>query len=42
MAAAESLTAILRERTASLFGSTPDMVRDELAGLGTQTNLRRR
>jgi hypothetical protein len=36
MAAAESLTAVLRERTTSLFGTTPDMVRDGLAGLGTK------
>jgi hypothetical protein len=36
MAAAESLTAVLRERTTSLFGTTPDMVRHELAGLGTK------
>ena len=36
MAAAESLTAVLRERATTLFGTTPDMVRDELAGLATK------
>jgi hypothetical protein len=36
MGAAESLTALLRERTTSLFGTTPDMVRTELAALATK------
>jgi hypothetical protein len=36
MGAAESLTSILRERTTSLFGTTPDLVRQELAALGTK------
>ena len=36
MGAAESLTSVLRERTTSLFGTTPDMVRGELAALATK------
>src|SRR5262245_33917597 len=36
MGAAESLTALLGERATSLFGTTPDMVRGELAALGTK------
>jgi hypothetical protein len=36
MGAAESLTSLLRERTTSLFGTTPDLVRQELAALGTK------
>lgn len=36
MVAAESLTSLLRERTASVFGTTPDMVRSELAALATK------
>jgi hypothetical protein len=36
MGAAESLTALLRDRTATLFGTTPDLVRQELAALGTR------
>jgi len=36
MGAAESLTSVLRERTAALFGTTPELVRQELAGLGTK------
>ena len=36
MGAAESLTAILRDRARSLFGTTPDLVRHELAALGTK------
>jgi hypothetical protein len=36
MGAAESLTSLLRERTTSLFGTTPDRVRYELAGFATK------
>lgn len=36
MGAAESLASILRERTTSLFGTTPEMVRSELAAIGTK------
>jgi hypothetical protein len=36
MGAAESLAAILRDRTTNLFGTTPAMVRSELAALGTK------
>lgn len=36
MGAAESLTSLLRERTSSLFGTTPEMVRTELAALATK------
>lgn len=36
MGAAESLTSLLRERTTSLFVTTPDMVRSELAALATK------
>ena len=35
MGAAESLTSVLRERTTTLFGSTPKDLRRELAQLGT-------
>jgi hypothetical protein len=36
MGAAESVAALLRERTTSMFGTTPDMVRSELAALATK------
>ncbi len=36
MGAAESLSSLLRDRTASMFGTTPDMVRSELAALATK------
>jgi len=36
MGAAESLASLLRERTTSMFGTTPDMVRRELAALATK------
>ena len=36
MGAAESVAALLRERTPSMFGTTPDMVRNELAALATK------
>lgn len=36
MGAAESLTAVLRERTQSLFGTTPEMVQGQLAALATK------
>ena len=36
MGAAESLASLLRERTTSMFGTTPDMVRNELAALATK------
>jgi hypothetical protein len=39
MGAAESLTSLLRERTTTLFGTTPELVRQELAGLGTKRQL---
>ncbi len=39
MGAAESLAGVLRERTTSLFGTTPEDVRRELARLGTQRNF---
>jgi len=36
MGAAESLTSVLRERTQSLFGTTPQMVQAQLAALATK------
>jgi hypothetical protein len=39
MGAVESLTAVLAERTTSLFGSTSEDVRRELSRLGTPTNF---
>jgi hypothetical protein len=39
MGAAESLTSLLRERTTNLFGTTPELVRYELAGLGTKAQF---
>jgi hypothetical protein len=36
MGAAETLTAILRERTTTLFGTTPELVQNELAALSTK------
>jgi hypothetical protein len=36
MGAAESITAVLRERTASLFGTSPELIRNELAALATK------
>ena len=39
MGAAESLTGALRTRTESLFGTTPDDVRRELAKLATPKNF---
>jgi hypothetical protein len=36
MGATESLTSVLRERTTNLFGTTPELVRQELASLGTK------
>jgi len=39
MAAAETLASVLTARTQSLFGSTPEDVRSELAALGTKTEF---
>ena len=39
MGAAETLTAVIGQRTASLFGETAEDVRRELARLGTPTNF---
>jgi hypothetical protein len=36
MGAAESVSVLLRDRTANLFGTTPDMVRRELAAFATK------
>ena len=39
MGAAETLASVLGQRTATLFGATPEDVRRELARLGTPTNF---
>ena len=41
MGAAETLTAVLRERTTTLFGTPPELVREELAGLATKREFSR-
>lgn len=39
MGAAESVATVLGDRTSNLFGTTPDMVRRELAALATRKNF---